>query len=822
MPLLIEMGWGGLVQAPWSITWTDITRYVDVTSGVTITRGASDELSETQPGTASMSLDNSDGRFTPGNPSSPYAPFVRRNAPIRVSQAVIPARTGAAPYPLAMLGDDFDDNRVNTVLWTTPFGGASETGGRMRVPVSTVSTAGFQTAREWTLTGSKVTAKLATLPRANGSSAGFASMWVTSTTSGTRLGWRYYPVTGVLAAENQTGFADGSPVNLTYSAIDHVWLRVRESGGTVYFETSGDGFDWTVRRTLATPSWVTSQTVTVEFPTSRTGGTNDFVEWDLVGAEVRPRFWGMVNEFPVQWEGLYSSVTISATDLFKRLNRLPVLKSMLAEEILSCDALTSFFSFLSAYYPLTEPTGATAAGSVAGSGPGALALTQVGSGGTLDFGGDGPPETGEGAVTFAPASASAGKYLAADLGPQAAADATYYLPHVEIWFKTTVTGRVICGLFEPILEHQLTFLLNGSGVLAIEHTESGAPVATVTTSSGALNNGNWHHLVYDGSAKRVYIDGSAVGSTLSVVSMAGLRTLHVGGYRGGRLWDGQIAHVAIHEATGPCGPTYAGNWTAGATGFSGETADVRVQRLARYAGLDSVTVWGSTHDPVASQGPAGTGVVARLREVEASESGHLFAERDYYGLAYQSRDVRYNPDAASEVFTIDYADLDTLGVQLADDDQKLVNQAEGSRPGGATQRVNAPSSVFAFGAYEPSGGALNLLKTSDNSVLDALYWLVSRYANPAPELREVPVEAFTMPSYLDILDAEISSYFTVYNLPAQAPTTELRVTVEGYTETIKHNSHTIQFRTSASSTDSVWVLDDLVYSQLDYTTRLAY
>jgi hypothetical protein len=328
--------------------------------------------------------------------------------------------------------------------------------------------------------------------------------------------------------------------------------------------------------------------------------------------------------------------------------------------------------------------------------------------------------------------------------------------------------------------------------------------------------------VYDGSAKRVYIDGAAVGSTLSVSSMSGLRTLHVGGYRGARLWDGQIAHLAIHEANGPCGPTYAGNCTAGATGFSGETADVRVQRLARYAGLGSVTIWGSTHDPVSSQGPAGTGVVARMREVEASESGKLFAERDYYGLAYQSRDVRYNPDPSSEVFVIDYADLDTLGVQLADDDQKLVNQAQGSRPGGATQRVNAPSSVAAFGPYEPSGGALNLLKTTDNSVLDALYWLVSRYANPEPELREVPIEAFTMPSYLDILDAEISSYFSVYNLPAQAPTSELRVTVEGYTETIKHNAHTIQFRTSASSTDSVWVLEDPVYGVLDVTTRLAY
>ncbi|MEV3855146.1 hypothetical protein AB0J38_12570 [Streptomyces sp. NPDC050095] len=50
----------------------------------------------------------------------------------------------------------------------------------------------------------------------------------------------------------------------------------------------------------------------------------------------------------------------------------------------------------------------------------------------------------------------------------------------------------------------------------------------------------------------------------------------------------------------------------------------------------------------------------------------------------------------------------------------------------------------------------------------------------------------------------------------------MRVTVEGYTETIKHNSHLLQFHTPASSTDSVWVLDDTAYSVLGTTTRLAY
>ena len=254
MTLLVEVGWGGLVQLPATITWTDITQRVDQTRGVTISRGASDELSETQPGSATLSLDNQDGALTPGSSASPFYPFVRKNAPIRIAQAVIPSRTGSAPYPLAMLGDDFDDNRVNTVLWPNNYGGASEVGGRARVPVNVGTTAGYQSAREWTLTGSKLTAKLVTLPAANGSSSGSASMWMNSTTSGTRLGWSYNPVSGLLSCQNQTGFSDGSAVTMPYSAIDHVWVRVRESGGTVYWESSGDGFGWTVRRSLATPA----------------------------------------------------------------------------------------------------------------------------------------------------------------------------------------------------------------------------------------------------------------------------------------------------------------------------------------------------------------------------------------------------------------------------------------------------------------------------------------------------------------------------------------------------------------------------------------
>ncbi|WP_262058514.1 LamG domain-containing protein [Streptomyces sp. STR69] len=817
MALLVEMGWGGLIQYPDTITWTDISTRVDILkSGVAVTRGASDELSETQPGTATLRIDNSDGAFTPGNASSSYYPFVRRNAPIRISVAVMPTLTGSAPYPLAMLGDDFDDGRINTTLWSANFGTVSEVGGRARINAAAGVTSAFVSARQWRLSSSNTAVKLVTVP-AGGTNAR-TSIMANSVTSGTRIGFEYNATTGLLSCKSDVGFADGAAVALTYAPIDHAWLRIRETSGTVYWETAPDGYDWTVRRTLATPAWVGTDQVTVQLSATRDAGTTDFAEYDLIGAEVRPRFYGTVNEFPIAWEGLASYATISCTDLFKRLNRLPTLRSMLAEEILSED-LTGVTDFIGAYYPLTEPSGSAAAGDLSGTGCGALAVTQVGAGGTLDFGADGLAETGDTSLTLTPSTATAGKYLTGDLGSAFAANTNSWAFNIEFWIKTTTVGRAILGLYEPSLDHQLVLALSASGELTVEDTDSGGSLV-VHNSGTVLTDGNWHHVVYDtyGTAQ-VFIDGAPGPVIFTFTPQYALRNLHVGGYRSGRLFNGQIAHLAITFAGGDVGTQLMTHYSAGTAGYSGETADVRMQRLARYAGMPSVTVFGTIHDPIASQGPAGSTVVARMREVESTESGKLYAERDYFGLAYQSRSVRYNPSPASDVFTIAYADLETGQVGLADDDQKLVNDVEGSRPGGATQRVTAPSSVLAFGSYPKQ---LNILKTSDNSVLDASYWLVSRYANPSPELREVPIEAYTMSNYLDILDAEISDCFSVTALPSQSPASTLRVTVEGYTETIKEKSHVIQFHTSAALTDSVWVLNDTTYSVLDSTTRLAY
>lgn len=817
MALLVEVGFGSTLRTPVpDIVWTDITSRVDVAEvGISITRGAQDERSRVQPGTATMMLDNSDGALSPGVATSPHYPHVRKGVPIRAARTTAPARTGAAPYPLAMLCDDFDDGVIDPVLWPNSYGtGLAEADGRARVPVGPGLFAAYQSAREWTLAGSQLSIKLARVPAVGGSSAASASLMVNSTTDGTRLGFTYSPVAGTLRLVNETAYFDAGATTLTYSPAAHAWLRLREAAGTLVWETSGDGHNWTVRRTLATPAWVTAQAVVVELVANRTGGVGDFVEWDLVGHRVHSRFWGKVNDWPTKWKGLYATARITCSDLFAFLSQQPQLRSCLDEEILDDGPI--------AYYPLTEDSGALTAGDLSGVTAGALSIVQQGvSGGVLDFGaGPGPAATGEQYPLFTPVGASQGKYLASDLGQEYERLSTGQFNALEFWFtSSTGSGRVILALESPDQQYQLAFALSAGGVLQAESTLTGDTPSVSLSNSGNLANGLQHHVVYDEFSGNLWVDG--VSRTLPFLGyMYGLRLMTVGAYHNGRLWSGTVSSIALYTTAGARGPALIDHYTAGMTAFAGEDADTRIGRLARYGGVDSVTVFGSVHDPVASQGTGGSTALSMMQAVEDTDSGRLYAERDWLGLAYQSRDVRYNPDPTSEVFTISYADLITDDVERADDDQKQVNTLIVTRPAGARQRVIDQASIDLYGPKDP--GEMSLLKTTDNAALDAAHWIISRYADPPPELREIPVDALPLSQFEDILDGEISEFFTITDLPAEADAPEQRVTIEGYSETLKDFEHLIKFHTSRAANDSVWVLDDAVYSVLDSTTRLAY
>jgi hypothetical protein len=67
-----------------SLTWVDITSWVnDNLSPVVTAIGRQTELSQVDPGRVTLTLNNQDDRFTPGNPTSPYTPGWRTGMRLR-------------------------------------------------------------------------------------------------------------------------------------------------------------------------------------------------------------------------------------------------------------------------------------------------------------------------------------------------------------------------------------------------------------------------------------------------------------------------------------------------------------------------------------------------------------------------------------------------------------------------------------------------------------------------------------------------------------------------------------------------------------------
>lgn len=185
---------------------------------------------------------------------------------------------------LSALQDNFNDSIIGA-NWGNTYGGCTETGGKAHVPCTT-GYAGYQTAYSWTLAGASFYVAVTTVPAASTATEAYASVFVNApdiATSGTRIGFVINTVTGLLKFSSETGYFDAGATTVTYSAVTHKFLRLRETGGNVYWDTSPDGTTWTNRRTLATPAWVTASvdTCALDLSAHRDAGTPDEAQYDL-------------------------------------------------------------------------------------------------------------------------------------------------------------------------------------------------------------------------------------------------------------------------------------------------------------------------------------------------------------------------------------------------------------------------------------------------------------------------------------------------------------------------------------------------------------
>lgn len=190
---------------------------------------------------------------------------------------------------LSTLVDNFNDGIIGA-NWGNSYGGVTESGGKGHVPCTT-GFAGYQTAYSWTMAGASFYVAVTTVPAASTATEAYASVFVNAPgigdpggpLEGYRVGFVINTVTGLLRCKNDVGYFDAGAVDITYSAVTHKFLRLREDGTNVYWDTSPDGTTWTNRRTLATPAWVTASvdTCALDLSAHRDAGTSDEAQYDL-------------------------------------------------------------------------------------------------------------------------------------------------------------------------------------------------------------------------------------------------------------------------------------------------------------------------------------------------------------------------------------------------------------------------------------------------------------------------------------------------------------------------------------------------------------
>jgi hypothetical protein len=209
------------------------------------------------------------------------------------------------------LADDFADGTLNTTLWSGSYGDPTESDGKAHIPCGT-GYAGLKSASAYTLADNTVFLRLHA-PDPTGATSAAASVFVLSTTGGTDAGYIVDAAQNAVGLYLREGYADPSAVFLTYSPADHAWLRLRETTGTLYWETSTDGHAWTVRRSSASPAWLADTDLAFLVEGHRDAGPTTSVDLDTVN--VPPALDLPTTELALQVEPLALRKTLPLASL---------------------------------------------------------------------------------------------------------------------------------------------------------------------------------------------------------------------------------------------------------------------------------------------------------------------------------------------------------------------------------------------------------------------------------------------------------------------------------------------------------------------------
>jgi hypothetical protein len=809
--------------------WVDATGNILKRQALTHTRGRQDQGARVDPSTLRPLLNNTDGRFSPDNPTGPYYGKFGRNTPFRLSLRAgspaldLPGVVGAhASTPddasLDITGDI--DVRVDAQLtnWLEPTDsfstveliGKSASGGRSWFLAVRSERLYFEWSADGSaslsatstvvlpLTPSGRMAVRATLDVNNGAGGRTTTFYTAPTMDGpwTQLG---DPVT----ASGTTSIFNSSTA-----------VRVGDATGFVFTPPAGRILSAEIRNgiggtVVANPDF-TAQSVGATSFTDGAGRT-----WTVNGAASisnrRTRLSHELAAYPTEWHpsGKHAWVDATTAGILRRMRRSSrALESTLRRRIPSDPSLV-------AYWPMEDGRDASRFYSPI---PGVTPIKQAGMDLAADdtLAGSSALPTLKGGCTFS--------------GTVPAPPGAPTSWHTEFVFyfdnSSLSTGRTVLQWrgTGTVARWRLMVTPGGADVYGYDADDAVVTSSLLDlTGLGVFNawcrwqlfaeqnggNVDWHlRFVPIGGVGTGLVSDSYAGDVGRISGVTGLpdgASAEVDGFRLGHLGVFTEADTLIYNDAD--------------LAFAGETAGERMQRLVGEEAVP-LTVTGTVADQtrVGPQRPAR--LLELLEEAADADGGILYEERERPRLRYRDRRSMYNQTPALE---LDYTQPGLAPpLRPTGDDDATENDVEVQRINGSTARAvlgEGPLSVLdppdGVGPY-PASYQLNLY--SDDQVEPQAYWRMHLGTFEGRRYPQVRVMAHRASADVvdQVLNVDVGDKIVIRNPPVWVAPDDIELIVQGYEESFAGPFQwDIVFTCTPADPWEVFVLGDTVHGRLD-------
>lgn len=227
-----------------SVVVTESVSVGDVPSGINVSDPVvvTDTPSVSIQAAATLEINVSDSVVVTDSPAVTKALNLSVSDSVVVTEAVVVRKAAATAVV-----DDFSDNSLDTSIWNN-WGAPELTEESQHIEIDTTTSAEYQGMDStntdlFTLSGSQVSIRI---EDAGDQSITSYELYPLQLLKDANNALKWYINQGTLrtykeVATVQTEVGTG----VSYSASTHRYLRIRESGGTVYFDHSADGTNWT-------------------------------------------------------------------------------------------------------------------------------------------------------------------------------------------------------------------------------------------------------------------------------------------------------------------------------------------------------------------------------------------------------------------------------------------------------------------------------------------------------------------------------------------------------------------------------------------------